>query len=194
MVITSTGITGDEDVPLLAKRAQAGSIEAFDVLVRRYEDSIFGYLLRSLGNREDALDYRQQVFMKVWLNLASLQNMAYFSTWLFSIARNLVRDYWRAKKVSCLYWEELLVDTVQLSTRGPEERVADVELMRLALAELSPKMRSCLLLRVVCGYLPCEIACMVGINATSVGTYISTARRQLPVIFKRLASEEQGLV
>lgn len=194
MVIASTGITGDEDVPLLAKRAQAGSIEAFDVLVRRYEDSIFRYLVRSLGNREDALDYKQQVFLKVWLNLASLQNMAYFSTWLFSIARNLVRDYWRAKKVSCLYWEELVVDTVQLSTCGPEERVVDVELMRLALAELSPKMRSCLLLRVVCGYLPCEIACMVGITATSVGTYISAARRQLPVIFKRLASEEQGLV
>lgn len=194
MVIASTGITGDEDVPLLAKRAQAGSIEAFDVLVRRYEDSIFRYLVRSLGNREDALDYKQQVFLKVWLNLASLQNMAYFSTWLFSIARNLVRDYWRAKKVSCLYWEELVVDTVQLSTCGPEDRVVDVELMRLALAELSPKMRSCLLLRVVCGYLPCEIACMVGITATSVGTYISAARRQLPVIFKRLASEEQGLV
>src|SRR5690242_21879210 len=110
MVIASTDMTGEADVPLLAERAQAGSLEAFDVLVRRYEDSIFRYLVRSLGNREDALDYKQQVFMKVWLNLASLQNMAYFSTWLFSIARNLVRDYWRAKKVPCLYWEELVVD------------------------------------------------------------------------------------
>jgi RNA polymerase sigma-70 factor (ECF subfamily) len=191
MVITSTGITGDEDVPLLAKRAQAGSIEAFDVLVRRYEDSIFGYLMRSLGNREDALDYRQQVFMKVWLNLASLQNMAYFSTWLFSIARNLVRDYWRAKKPSPMYWEELVVDTVELSTCGPEESIGDVELMRLALAELAPKLRCCLLLRLVCGYLPCEIACIVGINVSSVGTYISLARRQLLLIFNRLMNEEQ---
>jgi DNA-directed RNA polymerase specialized sigma24 family protein len=70
----------------------------------------------------------------------------------------------------------------------------DVELMRLALDELSPKMRSCLLLRVVCGYLPCEIACMVGINATSVGTYISTARRQLPAIFERLAGEAEEIM
>lgn len=194
IVIASSDMMGDADVPLLAERAQAGSIEAFDVLVRLYEDSIFRYLVRSLGNREDALDYQQQVFMKVWLNLASLQNMAYFTTWLFSIARNLVRDYWRAKKVSCLYLEELIVDTVELSTRGPEEGIADIELMRLALAELSPKMRSCLLLRVVWGYLPREIACMVGITATSVGTYISMARRQLPVIFKRLTSEEQGIV
>jgi RNA polymerase sigma-70 factor (ECF subfamily) len=190
MVTASIDMAGNADVPLLAERARAGSIEAFDVLVKRYEDSIFRYLVRSLGNREDAQDYQQQVFMKVWLNLASLQNMAYFSTWLFSIARNLARDYWRAKKVSCLYWEELLVDTVELSTRGPEQSIADVDLMRLALAELSPKLRSCLLLRVVYGYLPCEIAGMVGVNATSVGTYISLARRQLLEIFKRLTSEE----
>jgi hypothetical protein len=69
---------GDVDVSLLAERARAGSIEAFDVLVRRYEESILRYLVRSLGNREDAQDYKQQVFLKVWLNLASLQNVAFF--------------------------------------------------------------------------------------------------------------------
>ena len=192
IVIASLDLMGDADVALLTERAQAGSIEAFDVLVRRYEDSIFRYLMRSLGNREDALDYKQQVFMKVWLNLDSLHNLAYFSTWLFSIARNLVRDYWRAKKPSSLYWEELVVDTVELSTRGPEESIGDVDVMRQALAELAPKLRSCLLLRVVYGYLPCEIACMMGINATSVGTYISLARKQLHDIIERLTSEEQG--
>ncbi len=193
-MIASLDMMGDVDVPLLAQRAQAGSMEAFDVLVRRYEDSIFRYLMSSLGNREDALDYKQQVFMKGWLNLASLQNKAYFSAWLFSIARNLVRDYWRAKKPSCLYWEELVVDTVELSTCGPEESIAEVELMRLALDELPPKLRSCLLLRVVCGYHSCEIACMLGINTTSVGTYISLARRQLLDIFKRFTSEECSIV
>ena len=190
-MLASIDMMGDADVPLLAQRAQAGCIEAFDMLVKRYEESVYRYLVRSLGNREDALDYKQQVFMKVWLNLANLQHMACFSTWLFSITRNLVHDYWRAKKLSCLYWEELVVDTVELSTCGPEESIGDVELMRLALAELAPKVRSCLLLRVVYGYLPCEIACMMGINSTSVGTYISLARRQLLVIFKRLTSEEQ---
>jgi len=62
--------------------------------------------------------------------------------------------------------------------------------VRLALAELSPKLRYCLVLRLVCGYLPCEIACMVGINVTSVGTYISLARRQLLVIFNQQMNEE----
>jgi RNA polymerase sigma-70 factor (ECF subfamily) len=185
---------GDADVPLLVLRAQAGNIESFDLLVKRYEGSIYRYLMRSLRNHEDASDYAQQVFLKAWLNLTSLQNMACFKVWLFSIARNLMRDYWRTKKPSCLYWDELVVDTVELSTRGPEESTADVELMRLALAELSPKLRCCLVLRLVCGYLPCEIACMVGINVTSVGTYISMARRQLLVIFNRLMSEGQCAV
>ena len=181
---------GDADVPLLVQRAQAGSIEAFGLLVERYEKGIYRYLMRSLRNHEDASDYAQQVFLKAWLNLASLQNMACFKVWLYAIARNLMRDHWRAKKLSCVSWEELVVDAVDVSTSGPEERIADVELMRLALAELSPKLRYCLVLRLVCGYLPCEIACMVGINVTSVGTYISLARRQLLVTFNQKMNEE----
>ena len=190
-MIATVDTMGDADVPLLVQRAQAGSIEAFDLLVKRYEGPLYRYLMSLLGNHEDASDYVQQVFLKAWLNLASLQHKACFNAWLLSIARNLMRDHWRAKKPSCLYWEELICDSVELSTRGPEERAADVELMRLALAELAPKLRYCLVLRVVCGYYPCEIAFMVGISITSVSTYISLARKQLPVIFKRLMGDEQ---
>ena len=180
----------DADVPLLVQRAQAGSIEAFAVLVEQYESDIYRYLLRLLRNHEDASDYTQQVFLKAWLNLASLQNTGCFKVWLYAIARNLLRDHWRAKKPPCLSWDELVVDAVDLSTSGPEEHTANIELMRLALAELAPNLRSCLILRVVYGYLPCEIACMLGINATSVSTYISLAHRQMHVICKRLRGEE----
>ncbi|MGH2497135.1 MAG: RNA polymerase sigma factor [Ktedonobacteraceae bacterium] len=189
-MIATVDTMGDADVPLLVQRAQAGSMEAFDLLVRRYEGTIYRYLMRLLGNHEDASDYVQQVFFKAWLNLASLQHTECFIVWLFSIARNLMRDHWRAKKLSCLYLEELISESADLSTCGPEERTATVELMRLALAELAPKLRYCLVLRVVCGYYPCEIAGMVGISVTSVSTYISLARKQLPVIFKRLMGDE----
>lgn len=191
VMVATVDTVGDADVPLLVQRAQAGSMEAFDLLVRRYEGPIYRYLMRLLGNREDANDYVQQVFFKAWLNLASLQNLACFNIWLFSIARNLMRDHWRAKKLSCLYLEELVGDSVDLSTCGPEERTVAFELMRLALEELSPKLRYCLVLRVVCGYDLCEIACMLDIRVTSVSTYISLARKQLLVIFNRLMSDEQ---
>jgi RNA polymerase sigma-70 factor, ECF subfamily len=189
-MVASVDTIGDADVPLLVQRAQAGSIEAFDMLVKRHEGGVYRYLMHLLRNHEDANDYVQQVFLKAWLNLASLKNVACFKVWLYSIARNLMRDYWRAKKPSSLSWEELLGYSVDLSTPGPEERAAEVELMHLALTELAPKMRYCLVLRVVCGYYPCEIAFMVGIKVTSVGTYISLARKQLRVIFKRLRSEQ----
>jgi RNA polymerase sigma-70 factor (ECF subfamily) len=177
--------TMDEtDISLLVQRAQAGSIEAFDMLVKRYEGGIYKYLMCLLRNHEDACDYTQQVFLKAWLNLASLKTIAYFNVWLYAIARNLVRDYWRVKKLSCLSWEELFEDSVDMSTRGPEEHTVVVELMRLALAELAPKLRYCLILREVCGYHPHEIAGMVNISITSVSTYISMARRQLRVILE----------
>src|SRR5579872_6483643 len=124
----------DADVPLLVQRAQAGNFEAFAVLVEYYEGDMYGYLVRPLRNHEDACDFTQQVFLKAWLNLAGLQNGACFKGWLYAIARNLLRDHWRAKKPLCLSWEELSGDAVDLSTSGPEEHAATVELMRLALA------------------------------------------------------------
>lgn len=190
-MVASVDTIGDADVPLLVQRAQAGSIEAFGLLVERYESGMYRYLVRLLRNHEDARDYVQQVFLKAWLNLASLHNLACFKVWLYTIARNLMRDHWRAKKLSCVSWEELVGEAVDVSTGDPEEHAADAELLCRALAEIAPKLRYCLVLRVVWGYLPCEIACMVGISATSVGTYISLARRQLLVICKRLMSEEQ---
>ena len=193
-MVASVDAMGEANTAQLVQDAQLGSIEAFAMLLERYERGIHRYLLGMLENHEDACDYVQQVFLKAWLNLTTLQNAACFKVWLYAIARNLVRDHWRSKKLLCLSWEELVGDTVELSTCGPEERAADLELMRLALAELAPKLRYCLVLRLVCGYYPCEIACIVGISVTSVSTYISLARRQLLVIFERLMSEEQFTV
>jgi len=73
---------------------------------------------------------------------------------------------------------------------GPEDCAAAMELIHLALAELSPNLRQCLLLRVVDGFSLYEISEVLGIGTTSVSTYISMARKQFRAIYQRLENEQ----
>ncbi|HXF26138.1 MAG TPA: sigma factor, partial [Bryobacteraceae bacterium] len=76
-----------EDPDLIAK-ARRGEVEAYNLLVSRWEKRVFNYLLRLVGNREDALDLSQDVFLKAYQNLKKLEDPARFSSWLFRIAHN----------------------------------------------------------------------------------------------------------
>ena len=76
-----------EDADLIPK-AQRGDVEAFNLLISRWEKRVFNYLLRILQNREDALDLSQDVFLKAYQNLRKLDDSARFAAWLFRIAHN----------------------------------------------------------------------------------------------------------
>ena len=76
-----------EDRDLIAK-ARGGDVEAYNLLVSRWEKRVFNYLLRLVSNREDALDVSLVVFLKAYQNLPKLDDAARFSGWLFRIAHN----------------------------------------------------------------------------------------------------------
>ena len=66
-----------EDRDLIAK-ARRGHVEAYNVLVSRWEKRVFNYLLRLVRQREDALDISQDVFLKAYQNLKKLDDPAKF--------------------------------------------------------------------------------------------------------------------
>lgn len=180
----------DNIIPLL-ENALAGNEEAFTMLVQIYECEVHRYLASLLGDYDEAYDFAQQVFFKAWLNLATLKDLSSFKPWLYMIARNLIRDYWRSKKAHYQSWEYVEMNNPFENVPGPEESVIRAELIKLALAELAPKLRDCLLLKVISGCLRHEIAQIVGISETSVGTYVSSARRQFYKAYQRLANEQE---
>lgn len=186
-------LASQNDTILLVKRAQAGDVESFAMLVQSHQREICGYLAGLLGNREDACDFAQQVFIKAWLNIGTLKNASCFTAWLRHIARNLTYDYWRGKSKKVLYvsWEYLAENNAVEGADGPEDSIVEAELLKLALAELSFKLRQCFLLGVMYGFPHDEIAERVGIGEASVGTYISSARKQLRAIYRRLQSEQE---
>ena len=86
-----------EDADLIPK-AQRGDVEAFNLLVSRWEKRVFNYLLRILQNREDALDLSQDVFLKAYQNLRKLEDPERFAAWLFRIAHNEAFSLFRERK------------------------------------------------------------------------------------------------
>jgi RNA polymerase sigma-70 factor (ECF subfamily) len=93
----------------LVKRSLKGEKEAFEMIIQKYQKPLFNYIGRMVSERELALDFTQDVFVKTYSSLHLYQSQYKFSTWMFKIASNYVIDYWRKKKL----------DTVSIDQQPP---------------------------------------------------------------------------
>src|SRR5260370_23746524 len=85
----------DED---LVRRFVAGGVtDAVDVLLRRHQDRVLGLAYRILGNRSDALDAAQEVFVVVFRKASSFRHQSAFTTWLYRLTVNACNDHARRR-------------------------------------------------------------------------------------------------
>ena len=87
--------TPDED---LMVQYQQGEVRAFEVLLGRHRKPVFNFILRYVGDRETAEDLLQETFMRVIKGADAYKRQAKFTTWLYTIARNLCVDQTRRRK------------------------------------------------------------------------------------------------
>ena len=165
-----------EDRDLIAK-ARKGDVEAFNLLVSRWEKRVFNYLLRlTSGRREDAQDLSQDVFLKAHQNLAKLDDPAKFAGWLFRIAHNEAYSLLRRNRPDD---SEITFDPVTAeASLGAGSRMYPVELsiaVRSALKKLTDEQRETVLLKVYEGFKFEEIAEILGIPVSTVKSRLYTA-------------------
>ena len=89
-------VVADSDTALMA-RVMEGDLAAFERLVDKYKQPITNFLSRSLGDPTEAEDLAQNVFVQVFKSANRYQLPAKFSTWLFTIARNLCLNEFRRR-------------------------------------------------------------------------------------------------
>lgn len=77
-----------------------GDVQAFNLLVTRWQNRLYNFVFKVLGRREDAKDVTQKTFIKVYKNLRKLKNIEKFTPWIYQIAMNLCRDEMRKMKRS----------------------------------------------------------------------------------------------
>jgi RNA polymerase sigma-70 factor (ECF subfamily) len=102
------------DEELLADHL-AGQAGAFDALVARYVDGLFGFFQRFVGNATVAEDLVQETFLQVHLAAASFDAQRTFKPWVYTIAANKARDYMRSRGRRPLQ----SLDTVAGATEAP---------------------------------------------------------------------------
>jgi len=113
----------DSDAALMA-RVQAGDLDAFEPLVRRYERRLFGYFLNLVEDPAAAADLAQETFIRVSRAAGRYQESGKFESWLFRIAANLVRSRQRRpdQRLPHLSLEEAPAGARELAVRGREAR------------------------------------------------------------------------
>ena len=182
------------DDEMLVTQFKAGSQKAFDELMKRYERKIFGYLLRSVRNYEDAEDLTLEVFFKAYRALGSWQPKAKFSTWLYTIASNLAIDYHRAKSRQPVYMfeDEDVIETRLVATdisSNPEKQLEEKErgrLIREAVDELSAKQKAVFMLARYEGLQIREVAETLGMAEGTVKIHLHRAMKKLQTLLQPL--------
>jgi RNA polymerase sigma-70 factor (ECF subfamily) len=132
----------DPEVGLML-RAQYGDDAAFAELVERYWTRVFAQVYRTLGNREEAEDLTQDVFLRLHRSRARYQPRARFATWLFHIAQNVTRNALRSRRRRpCLHLEALAATDAGSSTEWLLEDRSEPPSQPLERAELAGQVRS----------------------------------------------------
>jgi len=80
------------------KRAQAGDLAAYDELIRRYQERIYGTLYHMTSNHEDAHDLAQESFIKAYQAIKTFKGGSSFYTWLYRIAVNKTLNFLKQRK------------------------------------------------------------------------------------------------
>ena len=186
----------EQDSQDMARLVQ-GHDAALNDLMERHAEKLFHYLVRSLQNEEDAADLAQETFVKVYQNRARFDARQRFSTWLYAIASNLVRDRfrWRARH------PQVSLDAASDATGNdfhealPENRPSPAEsvqaeeraeTVRCAVAALPEELRLPLILAEYEGRSQAEIGEILDCTAKAVETRIYRARQRLRASLGRL--------
>jgi len=119
-----TGVVGarmSTQVDSLIRAAQRGDQDAFEQLVRAYDQSVLRLAMNLLGSPEDARDVYQEAFLRVYRNLHAFRFDCSFHTWLYRIVTNICLDQLRKRKVR--KEEPAVVET----SDGPVDRMDNLE-------------------------------------------------------------------
>ncbi len=160
----------------LIRAAQGGDAEAFEQLVRSYDQSVLRLAMNLLRSPEDARDVYQEAFLRVYRNLHAFRFDCSFSTWLYRIVSNLCLDQLRKRKVRKEEPASLVTSEGQLDRFEfvAEER-ADVDPQRrLMSAQISSRISEVLASLTARERLVFEMRHYQGMRLRSIGDALGT--------------------
>jgi RNA polymerase sigma factor (sigma-70 family) len=173
-----------------------GEGSAWEELVRRHARRVFNICYRFTGNRTEAEDMSQEVFLRIYRTLPSYRpSFGAFPTWLTSVTRNLLVDHYRRTRRDRLTdsMDDVMpqIENKESSARTPDKLALASELseqLQQGLARLSPELREAVILRDLQGLDYSEIQTVLQVPEGTVKSRINRGRIELAKVL-----EEMGL-
>jgi RNA polymerase sigma factor (sigma-70 family) len=170
-----------EEDEILVERVLDGDPSAFEVLIARYKNLVYGIALNHLKDFHDAEDVCQETFLAAYRSLYRLEEPAKFSRWLYKIAKNQslrwMRDH--RKQDDIISWREISSEEITTLAFREESRRKLKQDLRDAVDSLSEKNRLVTILYYLSGYSYKEIAEFLGIKRSTVDSRLKESRKYL---------------
>ena len=163
---------------LIIEQILDGQKDLFRLLVRRYERHVLGMGMSFFRNKEDASDFTQEVFIKIYRNLSGFEGRSRFSTWLYKIAYNTaVNGKNRRKEYQSLADEDGAVDY-----HTPENQLiyqAAKEAVMASMNDLPERYRICIDMFFFYDRSYQEIEAITGFPANTIKSHVFRAKKIL---------------
>lgn len=153
----------------------AGDLNAYGVLVRRYQDTYFRFATRMLGDREDADDALQSAFVRAFRALRDCRDPARFAAWLYQIVINECRTLGsrRARRERRIIPDERELE--RSAVEHPEGSAAEMEEIQHALDQVDPEQREAFVLKHVEELSYDEMATLTGAGVSALKMRVKRA-------------------
>lgn len=175
----------------LVQKAQAGDVEAFEMLYNESYEPILRFMTIRVPSVDDAEDLAQQVFIRFYRNLPNWKDQGYSPmAYIFTVARSVVADYWRANKNRPIENSEQVLPLIMDSGKGPDELAKSSETTEQivqAISRLPDNYQEVISLRLIKGLTNPEIAKLIGKSEVATRKLYSRGIQKLQ---NELSSEE----
>jgi RNA polymerase sigma-70 factor, ECF subfamily len=181
-------LTDNELVVIIREKDQ----ERYGEIIERYQGKLFSYIYRLIGNRDEAQDLLQDVFIKAFRNLNSFDAERKFSSWIYRIAHNEAVNHIKRKSLKrFISWEDVVSVKDKLITSSVEDGADEAWVKKEMRKEVSDavdklplKYKQVLLLRYFSDKSYEEISEILGRPVNTVGTLINRAKGKLKMRLK----------
>ena len=190
-------LTEFSDEELIKVFQDFNTLEAYEILVKRYKDPLMNFVYRFVGDRDICTDVVQDTMIKFYLNKDSYRSFAKFSTWIYTIAGNLAKNELKRRRRRSIVSIDNNDDerTLQIEDKSflAPDRAADGqiknEMIQKALLKVKSVYREVVILRDIQDLSYEEISEITGLAIGTVKSRINRGRAQLQKLLKNIYRE-----
>ena len=180
------------DEELIKEFQDHNTLEAYNILVKRFKDPLTNFVYRFVGDRDACTDIVQDTMIKFYLNKDSYKSFAKFSTWIYTIAGNLAKNELKRRRRRTILsltnndddWNLQVEDKKFIAPDRAADSEMKGEIVQKALLKVKPVYREVVILRDIEGLSYEEIAEITDLSIGTVKSRINRGRTQLQKLLK----------